>query len=163
MAKSKYQLEFERLFSSELERHRELVTDALKVLLETEVPSDVKILLLECHSYWYAFPVSVFALDEKGEDEVYFKKPFSTRLVAKERKLIRERVITPDQLDQFEDKKVDTFKTAHIMIADWIASIWEENGGDKYPIAAYITAHDSPRYLDLRTREWVRKMKAYAS
>lgn len=163
MAKSKYQLEFERLFSSELDRHRELVTDAIKALLATEVPSEVKIVLLECHSYWYAFPVSVFALDEKGRDEVYSKKPFSTRLVAKERKLIRERVISPDQLDQFEDNKVDTFKTAHLMIADWIASIWKENGGNEYSVSAYITAHDSSRYLDLRTQEWVRKMKSLPS
>ena len=98
MSQSQYQSEFERLFTSELERQRELVTDAIHNLLNTKVPPALEILLLESHSQWYSFPVYVFALDKKGQNETYFRKPFSGLLVTKKRKLVRDRGIDQDFL-----------------------------------------------------------------
>lgn len=157
MPKSKYQSEFEDLFASELERQRELVTDGVHNLLNTKVPREIAILLLETHSQWYSFPVHVFALDKKGQNETYFKKPFSGPLVAKKRKLVRDRVI--DQ-DYFEDHDVDTFRTGHELIAKWIAEIWRDCGGRDFSVSAYIAAHDDPRYFDLKKQRWVRQLKS---
>ncbi|MFN7892368.1 MAG: hypothetical protein ACK5OC_18875 [Pirellula sp.] len=141
--------QFRSLFSEQLVRHENLVSEAIGNILKTPVPEEVKVLLFETQYDWYKIPIVAFAMDDASPDETYFDEPFSGFLIdGGGPELIAEDAI--DQ-DKFYDGGIDTSDLTHELLAIWFASIWKRSGGEGFKIPAYIGAHDRDAFIDLRT------------
>ena len=153
MAKSKLQAEFDREFRGHIERFTEPLVAALRPIVTTRSPPEMKVLAFEIHSDWGAFPVVAFAMDSEAVNEVYFRAPFKGKVLPKASPLIPKGAI--DQ-DRYETAGVATFESGARVLAEWFGECWHAAGGTTFPRPAYISMHDTSRYYDLHARRWVK-------
>lgn len=149
MPSNKLEVEFKNLFAKQLVTHESLVSEAIKKILKTPIPEEVKILVFETQSDWSIIPIIAFAMDDASPDETYFEEPFSGFLVdGGGPELVSDEAI--DQ-DKYEDEGLDTYDIAHEVVADWFASIWAKCGGRSFGVPAYVGTHDRDLFVDLRS------------
>lgn len=153
MADTELQTAFEREFRGYIERFTDPLVAALRNLIATELSGKFEVLSFKMQSDWRQFPVNAFAMDREAINEVYFKPPFSGRILPKSGPLIPKGAI--DQ-DSYEDGGVATFESGARVLAEWFGECWHAAGGAAFPLPAYINLHDSSRYFDLRARRWIR-------
>ena len=142
--------EFRDAFMTVIATHDTAIRNALKSILTTSVPPDVKILLFETQSDWSKIPIVVSSMDNESPDETYYEEPFSGFLVSDGD---GDELIPDGRIDQdhYEDNGIDTYDLTHDLLAEWISSIWGELGGRQFSIPAYIGGHDRDAFIDLRT------------
>ncbi len=149
MSPATLEAEFRALLIAQFPQHEEVVSDAISKILRTEIPDEVKVLMLETQSDWSTIPIVAFAMDDTAPDESYCDEPFSSFLLdGGGPELVSDGAI--DQ-DRYEDAGIDTYDLTHELLAEWFASLWTSNGGLDFPIPAFIGAHDRDIFIDLRT------------
>ena len=126
MAKSAQQEAFDREFRGHIERLTPSLVSALRGLIATAPPPEVKVLVFEVQSDWRGFPVHAFAMDDAAPTEVSFAPPFSGSLLPDANDLIPPGTI--DQ-DRFEEAGVDTFVSGVRVLAESFGECWHAAGG----------------------------------
>ena len=81
MAKASRQKAFDAEFRGHIERLAPKLVSALRKITSKKPPPEVKVLSFEVQSDWEGFPVHAFAMSDESPDEVYFKPPFSGRVL----------------------------------------------------------------------------------
>ena len=155
MAGANLQAEFDREFRGHIERFTEPLVAALRSLVATKLPAEVrfKVLSFETQADWEEFPVRAFAMDSEALNEVYFRPPFKGRVLLDVGELIPKGAI--DQ-ERYESAGVATLESGADVLAEWFGECWHAAGGTEFPLPAYINLHDSSRYFDLHARRWVK-------
>ena len=70
MAKVARQAAFDREFREQIEHFTRPLVTALRKITDKNPPLEVKILSFEMQADWRDFPVSAFAMDDEGPNEV---------------------------------------------------------------------------------------------
>lgn len=89
------------------------------------LPPAVKVLLFEVQSDWDTFPVHAFAMSDESPDEVYYKPPFSGKVLKGREPLIPRGAI--DQ-DAYEEDGVATFESGARVLCEWFGECWGPQG-----------------------------------
>ena len=152
MGKASRQQAFDREFRGHIERLTPKLVSSLRAITGKKPPAEVKLLCFEVQSSWDTFPVNAFAMSDESPDEVYFKPPFSGRVLKSAGPLV-----PPGAIDQdgYEAAGVDTFERGARLLCEGFGKCWDSAGGKAFPIPAYIRHHDRSPHYDLRSKRWV--------
>jgi len=158
MGKASRQKAFDTEIRGHIERLSPKLVSALRAITSATPPAAVKVLSFEVQSDWDALPVYAFAMDDESPNEVYFKPPFSGKVLKTRGPLIPRGAI--DQ-DAYEEAGVATYESGARVLCEWFGECWEAAGGSKFPIPAYINHHDRASYYDLRRKRWVKQSQIW--